>query len=98
MAAAVLLARRERFYGGAGTRLGRVVLALAPATACGMFLTARVPLYVSIAVVALSPFIARGLLRSLRVFDREETDRILGLVTVPAGRRVAAWMLSAEKR
>jgi len=98
MAAAVLLARREGFYGGAGTRLGRVVLALAPATACGMILTARVPLYVSIAVVALSPFLARGLLRSLRVFDREETDRILGLVTVPAGRRVAAWMLSAEKR
>ncbi len=98
MAAAVVLARREGFYGGAGARLGRVVLVLAPATACGMVITARVPLYAAIVVVALSPVLGRALLRSLRVFDREETDRILGLVTVPAGRRFVAWMLSAERR
>lgn len=98
MAAAVILARREGFYGGVGARLGRLFLALAPATAAGMLLTASVPLYASIAAAACFPFLARELLWRLRVFDRDETGRILALVTVPAGRRFAAWMLSAERR
>ncbi len=97
-AAAVSLARRGGFFDGAGPRVGRVLLVLVPATACGMLVTSRVPLYASIVILALAPAGARAMLRSLRVFDAAERERILALVTVPAGRRFASWMLSAGGR
>lgn len=98
MTAAIALARREGFYGGIGARVGRLALALVPLTAAGMLVTARVPLYASIACAIAFPFGARLLLRALRVFDGAETERILGLVRVPQGRRLAAWLLSATAR
>lgn len=98
MSAAIALARREGFFGGIGSRVGRLALALVPVTAVCMLLTARVPLYASIACALLFPLGARGLLRALRVFDDAEKERILGLVRIPQGRRLVAWLLSTTAR
>ena len=98
LAAAIALARREGFFGGIGSRLGRVFAALAVVTTVGMLVTRRTEWYASAIAVMLAPFAAKLLIRRLGVFEPEETGRILELVTVPAGRRVAAWILSAEER
>jgi len=98
MTAAIVLARREGFFGGIGSRVGRLALSLVPITACCMLATARVPLYASIVCAVLFPFGARWLLGALRVFDDAEKERILGLVRIAQGRRLAAWLLSARAR
>lgn len=98
MAAAIMLSKRERFFGGVDPRLGVLFIALSVLTAGGMLATARVATVASIVVVVLSPFIAKAMIRWLRIFDPLETGQILDLVTVKAGRRVAAWMLSAKER
>ena len=98
LAAAIALARREGFFGGIGPRLGRVFAVLAVVTTVGMLVTQRTGWYASAIAVILAPFAAKLLIRRLGVFEPEETGRILELVTVPAGRRVAAWILSAEER
>jgi len=96
--AAVLLARREGFFGGVGDRLGRLVIVLAILAAAGMAITARAPLAASIAVLCFSPFAAKFIIRRLRLFNADEKARILDLVRIEAARRVASWMLSAEGR
>ena len=95
MAAAVMLARREGFYRGVGPRLGRLLLVLAAFAVCGMAVTTRVPVFASCVVLAGAPFVARFIIAKLGVFMPDEKAQILGLVTVPAGRRIAAWILSA---
>lgn len=98
MTAAIVLARREGFFGGVGARLGRLLAVLAAAAACGMAITSRIHLYGSIVFLVAAPFAARYMLAKLRVFEPGEKERILDPVTVKAGRRVAAWMLSAGER
>lgn len=98
MAAAIILSKRERFFGGVDPRLGVLLVALAVVTACGMLVTSRVATVASIVFLVLSPFAAKAMIRRLRIFDPLETGQILNLVTVKAGRRVAAWILSAEER
>jgi O-antigen/teichoic acid export membrane protein len=98
MTTAVLLARHEGFFTGIGSRIGRVVMALGVITAVGVLVTRRTGWYASAIAIALAPFAAKVLISRLRVFEPDETGRILELVTVPAGRRAAAWFLSAERR
>jgi O-antigen/teichoic acid export membrane protein len=98
MAAAILLARRGGFFGGIGARLGRLLAALAAVTAVGMFATSRVHFYASLVFVAAAPFAARFIIARLGVFEPGEKEQIIELVKVRAGRRIAAWMLSAADR
>ncbi|MCX5754337.1 MAG: lipopolysaccharide biosynthesis protein [Candidatus Krumholzibacteria bacterium] len=98
MAAAILLAKRGGFFGGIGSRIGRLLAALAVVVPCGMFATSRVPLYASLVFVAAAPFAARFIIARLRVFDQDEKEQIIDLVKIKAGRRIAAWMLSAAER
>jgi hypothetical protein len=98
MAAAILLARRGGFFGGIGARLGRLLVALAAVTAVGMFATSRVHFYASLVFVAAAPFAARFIIARLGVFEPGEKEQIIELVKVRAGRRIAAWMLSAADR
>jgi len=98
MAAAIVLAKRGGFFGGIDPRLGRLLAALAVVVACGMFATSRVHLYASIVFVAAAPFAARFIIARLGVFEPGEKEQIIDLVKVKAGRRIAAWMLSAAAR
>jgi O-antigen/teichoic acid export membrane protein len=98
MTAAVLLARRGGFFGGIGARTGRLFVAVVAVAACGMFATWRVHLYASIVFIAAAPFIARVLIARLRIFEPDEKTQIVDLVKIDAGRRLAAWMLSAADR
>jgi O-antigen/teichoic acid export membrane protein len=95
MITAILLARREGFFGGIGAGLWRLLAVLAPLTALGMFATSRVHLYASIAFIVVSPLLARLIVRRLRLFDGGETAAILELVSMRALKRPVAWMLSA---
>jgi O-antigen/teichoic acid export membrane protein len=97
MTAAIILSRRERFFGQLDPRLGTLLAVLAAMTALGMLVTSRVAFFASIAVVACSPFIARATIARLRLFDSVEKVQMLDLVRVRAARRVAAWVLSAEE-
>jgi peptidoglycan biosynthesis protein MviN/MurJ (putative lipid II flippase) len=98
MAAAIVLARREGFFGGADAGLVRLLAVLAVAAACGMAVTSRIPFYAAIVFLAAAPLAARFVIARLEIFEAGEKDQILDLVTVRAGRRVAAWMLSAGDR
>ncbi len=98
MAAAIVLARREGFFGGADAGLVRLLAVLAVAAACGMAVTSRIPFYAAIVFLAAAPLAARFIIARLEIFEPGEKDQILDLVTVKAGRRVAAWMLSAGDR
>jgi len=98
MIAAIALARREGFFGGVGAGIGRFFAVLAAVTAVGMVLTAHVHLYASLVLLAAAPFAARFIVARLGVFKPEETAQILDLITVRSGRRIAAWMLSADSR
>lgn len=98
MTAAILLARRGGFFGGIGTRIGRLFIVLAVVVCCGMFVTSRVHLYASLVFVAAAPFAARFVMARLRVFERGEKEQIIDLVKIKTGRRIAAWMLSAANR
>jgi O-antigen/teichoic acid export membrane protein len=98
MAAAIVLARREGFFGGADAGLVRLLAVLAVAAACGMAVTSRIPFYAAIVFLAAAPLAARFVIARLEIFEPGEKDQILDLVTVRAGRRVAAWMLSAGDR
>jgi O-antigen/teichoic acid export membrane protein len=98
MATAVMIARRERFYGGIGTGLGRLFVVLAFVTACGMAVTSLVRLYASLAFIICSPFAVRFIIARLGIFKPDEKARILDLVTVRFGRSVIGWVLSAEDR
>jgi O-antigen/teichoic acid export membrane protein len=98
MTAAILIAKRERFFGGVGAGLGRLLLVIAAVTACGMIATSLVRLYASLAFLVCSPFLARFIIARLGLFRADEKTKILDLVTVRVGRRAAAWMLSAEGR
>jgi hypothetical protein len=98
MAAAILLARRGGFFGGIGARLGRLFIAIAVVASIGMFATSRVHFYASLVFVAAAPFTARFIIARLGVFEPSEKEQIIDLVRVKAGRRIAAWMLSAADR
>jgi len=96
MTAAILIARREGFFGGIGSRVGRVAGTLVAVTAAGMLATHRTGWYVSAIAVALAPFAAKLLVQRLHVFTPGETSQVLSLVRARAVRRAAAWILSAE--
>jgi len=98
MTAAIVLAKREGFFGGVGAGLGRLLAVLAAVAACGMAVTSRIHLYASIVFLAAAPFAARFIIVKLGIFKPGEKEQILDLVTVKVGRRVAAWMLSAGDR
>jgi O-antigen/teichoic acid export membrane protein len=98
MAAAILLAKRGRFFGGIDPRLGRLLAALVVVAACGMFATSRVHLYASLVFVAAAPFAARFIIARLGIFEPGEKEQIIDLVKIKSGRRIAAWMLSAANR
>jgi hypothetical protein len=54
-----------------------------------------VHLYASLVFIAASPFIARFIIAWLGIFEPGEKAQIIDLVKIKAGRRIAAWMLSA---
>ncbi|UCF06671.1 MAG: lipopolysaccharide biosynthesis protein [bacterium] len=92
--AAVLLARREGFFGGVGTNLGRVLLSLVFLVPTGVVLTRQFGLPASAACLLLSPIICKYLLKWLSVFGEEEKERIVELVPVSFGKRTTSWLLS----
>lgn len=94
MTAAVLLSKREGFYGGVGAKLGRVLGAVVVLVPLGILATGRFGLPVSVLCLALSPFAAKYLLKWLSVFEGNERKLIVDLIPVPVFRRTAAWMLS----
>ncbi len=96
--AAIVLARREKFFGGVGSGLGKPFVVLVLLTAAGMLVTRQWGVYASAVCLMLAPFAAKLIIKRLGVFEPGETSQILGLVTVPAGRRVLAWLLSAGER
>jgi len=98
MTAAIALARRERFFGGVGAGLGRLAAVLVVIAVCGMVVTSRIHLYGSIVFLLAAPFAARYAIAKLGVFTPGEKESILEPVTVKAGRRIAAWMLSAGEQ
>ena len=93
MAVAVRLAKRERFFGGIGERLGRVVFALLVLAPIGIVITSVGGLFASAILFVLSPFIGRYLIRKLDVFETSEIDEILEMIPFGFGRRLLGWML-----
>jgi O-antigen/teichoic acid export membrane protein len=96
--AAILLARREKFFGGVGSGLGAPFVAIVILTAAGMLVTRQWGVAASAACLALAPLAAKLIIKRLGVFEPDEARQILAIVTVPAGRRVLAWLLSAGER
>lgn len=99
VSAAVLLARREGFFGGiGGAGVGRLAAVLVVLAAAGMAITLRFHLPASIAAVLLAPPAAKLIIGRLRLFNADEKTQVLDLVKFRTGRKVAAWMLSTEER
>jgi len=96
MAAAVLLARKEGFYGGLGPRFGRVFLLLAGIVPVGMIFTRFGGIPASAACLLVFPFLLRlGLGRS-GLFDSDEKNQMIDLVRFPRARKVAGWFLMVK--
>ncbi|MDD4858062.1 MAG: lipopolysaccharide biosynthesis protein, partial [Candidatus Krumholzibacteria bacterium] len=77
MAAAIMISRREKFFGGVGVGLGRLLVVLAFVTACGIAATFMLRLYASLAFIVCSPFAARFLIERLGIFKPDEKAQIL---------------------
>lgn len=96
MTAAVLIARREGFYGGAGSRIGRVLLSSAVFVAAGTAATGFLGIPAAAAILILSPFLIRTALSRLHVFDSYEVSMIMEMIPAGAGRKAIAWIISRE--
>ncbi|GEM_PF-2342729 len=94
MCAAIILSKREGIYGGIGSRIYRVVIAVAVAVPLSVALTDVGGLPASILLLLLFPFACRLIIGRLAVFDPLETASFLDMVPVTMMRRAAAWILS----
>ena len=92
-AAAVVLAKRGGFYGGAGARTGRVLAVFTAVAAAGTAAAIYWGLAAVAILVAASPFLLRAVLVGLRVFDEEEARLIAAMTKMKGLRRTVCWMI-----
>ena len=93
MIVAVRIGSREGFFGGIGERLGRVLFAVLVSVPFGVVMANIGGIYVSAALLVLSPLLIRYCIRRLDVFERDEIDEILGMMPAGIGRRLIGWLL-----
>jgi O-antigen/teichoic acid export membrane protein len=96
MSAAIILSKREGFYGGVGSRSLRAVVVVMVMVPLGILITGSWGLPASIVVLALWPFVFKIAVDRLAIFEPDEKKQMVGLIPLPRGRRAAAWMLTME--
>jgi len=97
MLVAVRLAKEGGFYGGIGTRIGRMLAVLLVAAPLGLLATRLGGLYASIPIAALSPFAGRFLVRKLEIIEPSERREILDMIPAGSMRRAAGWLMPSEE-
>lgn len=98
MSMAVKLSKREGFYGGLGVGVYKVLILLAVTVPVGILFTNFGGIWASGASILLFPFICRVTFGKLGLFDREEVSRIMDMIDIEAGRKIAGWFLMAGER
>ncbi len=97
MFAAVVISKREGFFAGPVSRLGRVIVMYLIVVPAGIVFTAKLGIWASLVCVVLSPIFGKLFLERLDIFDASEKMQIIDLIPVPAGRRAVRWMLFMEE-
>ncbi|MBN1165043.1 MAG: lipopolysaccharide biosynthesis protein [Candidatus Krumholzibacteriota bacterium] len=97
MTGAVLLSKREGFYGGLGKRTGRLIPVFVLLVPAGYYLMRIGGPVFTAAGVLISPFLFKAGLRVLRIFDRSEIDALFEIVSFAPGRKFMAWILSVKE-
>lgn len=94
MITAVVISRREGFFFGPVSKLGRVIVTYLVVVSVGIVITTKLGIWASALCIILSPFIGRFLVGRLKVFDASEKEHIVDLIPVGAGKRTIQWVLS----
>ena len=94
MICAVLIAKKNGFYGGLGKRVYRVILIISAIIPVGILAANLWGFWVSILSFAVFPFFCRFVFGKFGLFDPLETEQILNLIKFRQGRRIAGWFLA----
>ncbi len=95
--AAIMLSKREGFFGGAGRRTGRAVIAFAVLAPLGVLATERWGLPAVGLLIIASPFVLRTAVGLLGIFDGSEISAIQDMIPPVAGKRIVAWIFPAAR-
>ena len=96
MLVAVMLSKREGFYGRPGSETGKAILLFLFLILAGVLLTEYFGLPATIAWLLMSPFVLKFILVRLEVFNQAEAGKLIGMVPAMMGKKALAWFLAAE--
>lgn len=96
MITSIAISKSEGFYGGVGTRLGRVFAVFVIAVPVGVLIVARWGIPASVVCLLLSPLGLHFLLKKLGVFDAFEKSQIVAMIPMNSGKRAIVWLLALE--
>ncbi|MCK4538076.1 MAG: lipopolysaccharide biosynthesis protein [Candidatus Krumholzibacteria bacterium] len=92
MVVVVAVSKKYGFYGGVGRGSGRALAAFTAFTVAGAFAVHIWGLPASVTIVVLSPFILKGVVSGLKLFDNNESEMLKNMIRVRLLQNGIAWI------
>ena len=92
MAVVVAVSKKYGFYGGVGRGSGRALAVFFVFTVAGAFAVHIWDLPASVTIVVLSPFILKGVVSGLKLFDKNESEMLKNMIRVRILQNGITWI------
>jgi O-antigen/teichoic acid export membrane protein len=92
MAVVVTVSKKYGFYGGAGRGSGRALAVFVVISIAGAFAVHIWSFPASVTIVVLSPFILKGLVSGLKLFDKNESEMLKDMIRVRILQNGITWI------